>query len=112
MNARQSAKHAVGAIYGDAEDYDYLPYFYSRVFDLSWKFYGDSKGECVVVGDFDPKLLAVWVDDGKFDGVFMESPSDDDVAAMQKIARDRASIDVSAISSCGSVDASFKLISG
>ncbi len=110
VNARQTAKHAVGAIYGDTDDYDYLPYFYSRVFDLSWKFYGDSKGECLVVGGFDPKLLAVWVDEGKVNGVFMESPSDEDVAAMQKIARERPEIDVAAFKSSGDIDSAMKIM--
>jgi len=32
-------------------EYDYLPYFYSRSFDLSWQFYGDNVGETVAFGD-------------------------------------------------------------
>ena len=27
------------------EEYDYLPYFYSRALDLSWQFYGDNVGD-------------------------------------------------------------------
>lgn len=110
VNARQTAKHVVGAIYGDTEDYDYLPYFYSRVFDLSWKFYGDSKGDCIVVGDFDTKLLAIWVDNGKVNGIFVESPSDEDVSVMQKIARERPSIDVDAFKAIGNFDGCISFI--
>ena len=37
-NCRQSAKHAVSAIMDPATpDYDYLPFFYSRIFDLGWQ---------------------------------------------------------------------------
>ena len=37
-NCRQSAKHAVAAIMDPATpDYDYLPFFYSRIFDLGWQ---------------------------------------------------------------------------
>ena len=33
-------------------EYDYLPYFYSRVFDFSWKFYGVNEGNVQHFGDF------------------------------------------------------------
>ena len=37
-NCRQSAKHAVAAIMDPkTPDYDYLPFFYSRIFDLGWQ---------------------------------------------------------------------------
>ena len=38
-HARNSAKQAVSAIMapGETKDYDYLPFFYSRIFDLSWQ---------------------------------------------------------------------------
>ena len=37
-NCRQSAKHAVAAIMDPATpNYDYLPFFYSRIFDLGWQ---------------------------------------------------------------------------
>lgn len=37
-NCRQSAKHAVASIMDSSTgDYDYLPFFYSRIFDLGWQ---------------------------------------------------------------------------
>lgn len=38
-NARSSASHAVTHILspGELSDYDYLPFFYSRIFNLSWQ---------------------------------------------------------------------------
>ncbi|XWS11096.1 hypothetical protein CRYUN_Cryun38cG0054400 [Craigia yunnanensis] len=51
-HARKSAEQAVKAIKAsetgkEIEEYDYLPYFYSRSFDLSWQFYGDNVGDTV-----------------------------------------------------------------
>lgn len=49
-NARQTGALAVAAILapGETQDFDYLPYFYSRVFDLGWQVgaFGARKG-CV-----------------------------------------------------------------
>jgi monodehydroascorbate reductase (NADH) len=52
-NARKSATHCVNALLkGSSEPYDYLPFFYSRVFEAPgserkvwWQFYGDN-GMC------------------------------------------------------------------
>lgn len=111
-NARQSAAHAVKAIVTPAADpYDYLPYFYSRVFHLSWQFYGDNVGECIVVGDFNPQLLAVWVqEDGNVKGIFMESPSAEDSGNMTKIAREGKIIDKDEFKKSSSVEDAWKLL--
>ena len=38
-NCRTSAQHAVASLLAPdtVEEYDYLPFFYSRVFNLSWQ---------------------------------------------------------------------------
>lgn len=102
QNARDSATHAVSAIVtGSSEPYDYLPYFYSRVFHLSWQFFGDNVGECIVVGDFDPQLLAIWAEaDGNVKGIFMESPSPDDTANMKKVAREGRKVNIDEFRNC------------
>lgn len=111
VNCRQSAKHAVGAIYGETVPYDYLPYFYSRVFHLSWKFYGDPAGKCTVVGDFQPKLIAVWTDDQKkVTGVFMEGADEAETTAMQKIAKEQPTIDIEAFKKSADVAAALALV--
>ncbi len=110
VNARETAKHSVGAVLGSLEPYDYLPYFYSRVFNLGWQFFGDNDGECTVVGDFNPKIIAIWVRDGQVNGVFMESPSAEDTEAMKKIARTRPSVDVGAFKEADSADAALALL--
>ncbi|XP_074311967.1 monodehydroascorbate reductase [Silene latifolia] len=96
-HARKSAEQAVKAIIANQggktiEEYDYLPYFYSRSFDLSWQFYGDNVGEAVIFGDNDPasaehKFGSYWIKDGKVVGVFLESGSPEENKAIAKVAR-------------------------
>ncbi|XP_051131734.1 monodehydroascorbate reductase-like [Andrographis paniculata] len=96
-HARKSAEQAVKAIIASEqgqsiEEYDYLPYFYSRAFDLSWQFYGDNVGDCIIFGDCSPasathKFGAYWVKDGKVVGAFLESGSPEENQAIAKVAR-------------------------
>lgn len=89
-HARKSAAHAVQAIMSPEKvhEYDYLPYFYSRVFTLSWQFYGDNVGECVLFGDpRDKKFGAFWVDKGLLVGAFLEGGNKDEYAALEMVAR-------------------------
>ncbi|MFP3903779.1 MAG: NAD(P)/FAD-dependent oxidoreductase [Armatimonadota bacterium] len=41
-NARRSGKHVARMVMGDQDPYDYLPYFWSEVFDFSWELWGDT----------------------------------------------------------------------
>lgn len=73
-------------------EYEYLPFFYSRSFDLSWQFYGDNVGESVVFGDSSPassshKFGSYWVKDGKVVGAFLESGSPEENKAIAKVAK-------------------------
>ncbi|KAG6412112.1 hypothetical protein SASPL_124780 [Salvia splendens] len=96
-HARKSAEQAVEAIYASEEgksigEYEYLPFFYSRSFDLSWQFYGDNVGESVLFGDSSPaspshKFGAYWVKDGKVVGAFLESGSPEENKAIAKVAK-------------------------
>ncbi|KAI3832698.1 hypothetical protein MKW98_002244 [Papaver atlanticum] len=96
-HARKSAEQAVKAIKAAEEgkttaEYDYLPYFYSRSFDLSWQFYGDNVGETVLFGDNDPastthKFGTYWIKDGKVIGAFFESGTPEENKALAKVAR-------------------------
>ena len=74
------------------DEYDYLPYFYSRSFDLSWQFYGDNVGEAVLFGDNDPKSAkpkfgSYWINNGKVVGAFLEGGSADENKAIAKVAK-------------------------
>lgn len=125
QNCRDMAKHVANVIVkGDTSDYDYLPYFYSRVFNLAWKFYGDNTGDAVFVSDGTsdemvdaamndkdvPQMIAVWVDNGVLQGVFMESPSDDDVSKMQSVVREKPSLDMDKLRQCKTVSDVWSVI--
>ncbi|GER33721.1 monodehydroascorbate reductase [Striga asiatica] len=96
-HARKSAEQAVKAIFATEQgtsipEYDYLPYFYSRAFDLSWQFYGDNVGDSVLFGDSQPtsathKFGSYWVKDGKVVGAFLESGTPEENKAIAKVAR-------------------------
>lgn len=91
-NCRLSAFHAVDAITkpDTTGDYDYLPYFYSRIFNLSWQFYGVNQGQSVSFGkQSDGSFGCYWVDDGKIVGAFMESGTDEQNQAIKTVAKMR-----------------------
>lgn len=96
-HARKSAEQAVKIIkaseeYRSIPEYDYLPYFYSRVFNLSWTFYGDNVGDPVLFGDNNPasakpKFGTAWIKNGKIVGVFLEGGTAEENKAIAQIAR-------------------------
>ncbi|XP_074576187.1 monodehydroascorbate reductase 2, peroxisomal-like [Curcuma longa] len=92
--ARKTAKHAVAAIMTcNAGDLDYLPFIYSRVFALSWQFYGDNVGRVVHYGDFaSGKFGAYWIDKGVVVGAFLEGGNRDDHEAIAKVVRSKAAM--------------------
>ncbi|XP_010456382.1 PREDICTED: monodehydroascorbate reductase 2-like, partial [Camelina sativa] len=102
-HARKSAEQAVKAIKAAEEgnsipEYDYLPYFYSRAFDLSWQFYGDNVGETVMFGDNDPKspkpkFGSYWIKEGKVVGAFVEGGTPEENQAIAKVARAQPSVE-------------------
>ncbi|XP_051130600.1 monodehydroascorbate reductase [Andrographis paniculata] len=101
-HARKSAEQAVKAIFASEQgksidEYDYLPYFYSRAFDLSWQFYGDNVGETVLFGDNDPassshKFGTYWIKDGKVVGAFLESGTPEENTAIARVARGQPAV--------------------
>ncbi|RWR83432.1 monodehydroascorbate reductase [Cinnamomum micranthum f. kanehirae] len=111
-HARKSAEQAVKAIKASEEgkaidEYDYLPYFYSRSFNLSWQFYGDNVGDTVMFGNSDPsspnpKFGSYWINEGKVVGAFLEAGSADENKAIAKVARLQPPIqDVNQLSEAG-----------
>jgi monodehydroascorbate reductase (NADH) len=71
-HARASAAAAVQHILGCAgasTPYDYLPYFYSRVFNFSWQFWGSQGSDSARVLHFGDmaagKPGAYWIEGGK-----------------------------------------------
>lgn len=86
--ARKSARHAVSAIMEPRKtgELDYLPYFYSRVFTLSWQFYGDNAGEVVHFGDFSGNTFgAYWIHKGRLVGSFLEGGTKEKYDAIARV---------------------------
>ncbi|KAF5182000.1 Monodehydroascorbate reductase protein, partial [Thalictrum thalictroides] len=89
-SARKSARHAVAAIMDPSRtsDFDYLPFFYSRIFSLSWQFYGESVGEVVHYGDFSGSTFGgYWVSKGYLVGSFLEGGTKEEYEAIAKATR-------------------------
>ncbi|KAH7282654.1 hypothetical protein KP509_35G042000 [Ceratopteris richardii] len=111
-HARKSAQHCVESLLKVQQDpYDYLPYFYSRVFEhpgserkVWWQFYGDNVGDVVEVGDFSPKYAAFWIQSGVLKGVFLESGSPEEFGALPKLARQQPKLDVKKLQSASKVE--------
>lgn len=80
-HARKSAVHCVQALLtAQTHTYDYLPSFYSRVFEYEgsprkvwWQFFGDNVGEAIEIGNFDPKIATFWIDSGKLKGFSLKA---------------------------------------
>ncbi|KDP46430.1 hypothetical protein JCGZ_10270 [Jatropha curcas] len=89
-SARKSARHAVATIMepNKTDDFDYLPFFYSRVFTLSWQFYGDNAGEVVHFGDYSGSTVgAYWINKGHLVGSFLEGGTKEDYEAIANATR-------------------------
>ncbi|XP_073303844.1 monodehydroascorbate reductase, chloroplastic/mitochondrial [Primulina huaijiensis] len=116
-HARKSAQHCVKALLtAHTDTYDYLPYFYSRVFEYEgcprkvwWQFFGDNVGETVEVGKFDPKVATFWIDSGKLKGVFLESGSPEEFQLLPELARKQPSVEKAKIQSASSVEEALEI---
>ncbi|XP_027156535.1 monodehydroascorbate reductase 4, peroxisomal-like [Coffea eugenioides] len=95
-SARKSARRAVAAIMEPEKtgEFDYLPFFYSRVFTLSWQFYGDNAGEVIHFGDFSGKTFgAYWINKGHLVGSFLEGGTKEQYEAIAKATRLKPAIE-------------------
>ncbi len=92
-------------------EFDYLPYSYSNYFDIGWRFLGLKSGGCVFLGDLDPSILGVWIDNDRVVGIFLEtggSKEFDDV--LKRIVRNGPRVSREDIENCGSVDRALILL--
>lgn len=111
-HARRSAQHCIKALLSaQTHTYDYLPYFYSRVFEYEgsprkiwWQFFGDNVGETIEIGDFDPKIATFWIESGKLKGVLVESGSTEDFQLLPKLARSQPFVDKAKLQNASSVE--------
>ncbi|KAF3790996.1 Monodehydroascorbate reductase 5 [Nymphaea thermarum] len=116
-HARKSAAHCVKALLGIHNDsYNYLPYFYSRVFEhegstrkVWWQFFGDNVGETVEIGNFDPKMACFWLESGRLKGIFLESGSPQEFELLPGLARRQPIVSKSKLQSASSVEAALDI---
>ncbi|XVF51420.1 hypothetical protein PTKIN_Ptkin04bG0184000 [Pterospermum kingtungense] len=116
-HARRSAQHCVKALLSaQTHTYDYLPYFYSRVFEYEgsprkvwWQFFGDNVGETVEIGNFDPKIATFWIDSGKLKGVLLESGSAEEFKLLPELARSQPSMDKAQLQKVSSVEEALEI---
>lgn len=116
-HARRSARHCVKALLSaQTHTYDYLPYFYSRVFEYEgsprkvwWQFFGDNVGETIEIGNFDPKIATFWIDSGKLKGVLVESGSPEEFQLLPKLARSQPFVDKAKLQQASSVEEALEI---
>ncbi|XP_014510110.1 monodehydroascorbate reductase, chloroplastic/mitochondrial [Vigna radiata var. radiata] len=116
-HARRSAQHCVKALLSaQTQTYDYLPYFYSRIFEYEgsprkvwWQFFGDNVGETVEVGNFDPKIATFWIESGKLKGVLLESGSPEEFQLLPKLARNQPLIDKAKLQHATTVEEALEI---
>ncbi|KAJ4839143.1 Monodehydroascorbate reductase, chloroplastic/mitochondrial [Turnera subulata] len=116
-HARRSAQHCVKALVtAQTSTYDYLPYFYSRVFEYEgsprkvwWQFFGDNVGETIEIGNFDPKIATFWIDSGKLKGVLLESGSPEEFQLLPQLARSQPVVDKSKLEKASSVEEALEI---
>ncbi|KAI9174573.1 hypothetical protein LWI28_019464 [Acer negundo] len=116
-HARRSAQHCVKALLSSqTHTYDYLPYFYSRVFEyegsprkIFWQFFGDNVGEAIEIGNFDPKIATFWIDSGKLKGVLLESGSPEEFQLLPKLARSQPIVDKAKLQQASSVEEAMEI---
>nr|CAB3479983.1 unnamed protein product [Digitaria exilis] len=117
-HARKSAHHCVETLLtSQTKAYDYLPYFYSRVFEYEgssrkiwWQFYGDNVGETVEVGNFDPNIATFWIDsDSRLKGVFLESGTSEEFSLLPQLAKSQPIVDKSKLQAATSVEDALEI---
>jgi len=96
-NARKSAAQAVQAAMGKAPaPYDYLPYFYSRLFEYSdapivFNFFGSEAGDCKVGATGEKSVGAIWTDqEGVLKGALLmgsPGPSGEDQGKLRTLVQ-------------------------
>ncbi|KAJ6426547.1 hypothetical protein OIU84_022193 [Salix udensis] len=109
-HARRSAQHCVKSLLtAHTSSYDYLPSFYSRVFEYEgsprkiwWQFFGDN-------GNFDPKIATFWIDSGKLKGVLLESGSPEEFQLLPELAKSQPFVDKSKLQSASSVEEALEI---
>jgi len=97
--ARKTAKQAARAMLEvEQDDIDLVPYFYSRIFDLSWKMYGVNCDKTVFFG-FGPDAAVeeifgcLWIDDeSRIMGVLVKGASKTEGEVLENHVRQKSEV--------------------
>lgn len=109
-HARKSAAQAAKAAAGkETGPYNYLPYFYSRLFEYTdapivFNFFGDQSGNCHALEKNEKSVSAVWEKDGKVMGCLLmgsPGPTPEDQAKLRELATKQPHISSLALASVG-----------
>ncbi|CBZ53128.1 Pyridine nucleotide-disulphide oxidoreductase family protein, related [Neospora caninum Liverpool] len=100
---------------GSDTGYQFLPIYYSRIFDLSWKFFGFRRGTPVLVNDFDRqisrKIIALWIDsDQTVQGAFLEGGNPEEEELLRRAADSTIVVSPEAVQQAKDVAEVLKLI--
>lgn len=81
-NAVAQGRHAAGVMLGELQPFEHVPYFFSDVFDLSYEFWGDTKGaaEAVHRGSVEDGEFSTWwlAEDGRLVAAFVMNRPDEE----------------------------------
>lgn len=94
--ARAQGDRWARAMTGEDEPFDYLVYFFSDVFDLSWEYWGDREGADRVVyrGSVDDgSFSAWWLDERRVVAAFVIDRPDEERDAAQRLIRSRGTVE-------------------
>jgi len=74
--------------------YDYIPFYYSRIFNLCWNFYGDNSGTAYVWGNVPDKMVTLWIElSNKVFGILLEGCSPFEHRVAHQVAVHRPKVD-------------------
>jgi NADPH-dependent 2,4-dienoyl-CoA reductase/sulfur reductase-like enzyme len=100
-NARTTARHVARVMLGERQALDYVPMFWSEVYDISWEFWGETKSADQVVyrGELDSgKFSAWWLKGGAVVGAMVTEGQHETVgAAAQAMVKARKAVDATAL---------------
>ncbi|GJQ13759.1 hypothetical protein GpartN1_g5550.t1 [Galdieria partita] len=89
--------------------YNYIPFYYSRMFELCWNFYGDNSGTTFVWGNVPSKMVTLWIDwSNKIVGILLEGCSPFEHRVAHQIAVHRPKVDTSELQRIAQVSQVFE----
>lgn len=94
--ARAQGEHWAKAITGEDDPFDYLVYYFSDAFDLSWEYWGDNQDADHVVyrgSIHDGSFSAWWLDEERVVAAFVMDRPNDERDAAQRLIRSREAVD-------------------